>query len=181
MQLFFIWACVYEIFIAATLKFTWAMRMMVIMMMSIVFSVLPTRSAIQAKQRDGAKLCWRLLQSWEGEYFAKGVFSLFLRDWKNRNILTILCFQEVFQQSQGFQKSSLRSEVIFNHSTVILTFGEMDFFLPFKKNSSQTFESLSWLSTTCVLKYLVYIVTSSIGFGWPKMPSLFTPHYVWPG
>ena len=107
--------------------------------------------------------------------------SLIVRDWENRNISTISCFQEVFQQSQGFQKSSLRSEVIFNHSTVILTFGEMDFFLPFKKNSSQTFESLSWLSTTCVLKYLVYIVTSSIGFGWPKMPSLFTPHYVWPG
>ena len=35
--MFFIWACVYEIFIAATLKFTLAMRMMVIMMMSIVF------------------------------------------------------------------------------------------------------------------------------------------------
>ena len=92
--------------------------------------------------------------------------SLIVRDWENRNILTISCFQEVFQQSQGFQKSSLRSEVIFNHSTVISTFGEMDFFLPFKMTSSQTFESLSWLSTTCVSKNLVDIVTSSIGFGW---------------
>ena len=161
------------------------MRMMVIMMMSIVFfSVLPTRSAIQAKQRDGAKLCWRLLQSWEGEYFAMGVLSLIVRDWENRNISTILCFQEVFQQSQGFQKSSLRSEVIFNHSTAILTFREMDFFLLFENTSSQTFESLSWFSLTCVLKYLVDIVTSSIGFGWwiyAKNVITFHSHYVWPG